>query len=443
MRIIDLLKKESVKLNAAPQNGAETVDMLVGLLENSGNISDTQGFKNAVLAREEKSSTSVGEGVAIPHARNAAVNKLSLAAMTVPNGVDYKALDNVPAKLFIMIAVPENCGSVYNEVLSRLMTFFVDEYFREDLISAKSEDEFLKIIDDMERLTYPDEISEEAFEDIPGDGDKKVRLVTVISPRLKETDINDVSQALSNAADKLGADFVLGIDGSDGITDENIENSDGIIVLSDKKTDMSRFDGKRVLTAKISDLEKDPEKLITQSFEAPIYHYSVKKSKGKNPVKAFFGHLINGIVNTLPFIIAGLVFILIAHIINKTSDEPLGTACMFFTWVASAAITFILPTLAGYISKSIAKRSGFFVGLIGGFFAENIFSLAGSLGIYGLILALIAGYLSGYFMLGMEKLCDKIKLPEKIRTFLICPVIGFGVIAAAMWGLIMLVRTFD
>lgn len=441
MRIIDLLKKESVKLNAAPKNGAETVDMLVGLLENSGNISDTQGFKNAVLAREEKSSTSVGEGVAIPHARNAAVNKLSLAAMTVPNGVDYKALDNVPAKLFIMIAVPENCGSVYNEVLSRLMTFFVDEYFREDLISAKSEDEFLKIIDDMERLTYPDEISEEAFEGIPGDGDKKVRLVTVISPRLKETDINDVSQALSNAADKLGADFVLGIDGSDGITDENIENSDGIIVLSDKKTDMSRFDGKRVLTAKISDLAKDPEKLITQSFEAPIYHYSVKKSKGKNPVKAFFGHLINGIVNTLPFIIAGLFFILIAYVINITSDEPLGTACMFFTWVASAAITFILPTLAGYISKSIAKRSGFFVGLIGGFFAENIFSLAGSLGIYGLILALIAGYLSGYFMLGMEKLCDKIKLPEKIRTFLICPVIGFGVIAAAMWGLIMLVRT--
>lgn len=150
MRIVDLLKKDSILLNGSPASKSEAIDMLVDLQVKGGCIADREEYKKGILAREEKGSTAVGEGIAIPHAKSEAVKAPSLAAMTVPGGVDYEALDDEPSNLLFMIAAP-NDGDVHLEVLSRLMTILMDEDFRERLISAKDKDEFLAVIDDMEK----------------------------------------------------------------------------------------------------------------------------------------------------------------------------------------------------------------------------------------------------------------------------------------------------
>ena len=156
MRIVDLLKKDSILLNASPKTKSEAIDMLVDLQVKGGCIADREVYKKGILAREDKGSTAVGEGIAIPHAKSEAVKAPSLAAMTVPAGVDYEALDDEPSNLLFMIAAP-NDGDVHLEVLSRLMTILMDEDFREKLLNAKDKEEFLKVIDDMENEKYPDE----------------------------------------------------------------------------------------------------------------------------------------------------------------------------------------------------------------------------------------------------------------------------------------------
>ena len=159
MRIVDLLSKNSITLNAAPKSKAEAIDMLVDLQVKGGKIADREAYKKGILAREEMSSTAVGEGIAIPHAKSTAVKAPSLAAMTVPQGVDYEAMDDEPSNLLFMIAAP-NDGDVHLEVLSRLMTILMDEDFRDKLLAASSKDAFLQIIDDMEKEKYPDEPKE-------------------------------------------------------------------------------------------------------------------------------------------------------------------------------------------------------------------------------------------------------------------------------------------
>ena len=153
MRIVDLLSKDSIKLNAAPKSKPEAIDMLIDLQVKGGKIADKEAYKAGILAREEKGSTAVGEGIAIPHAKSEAVKAPSLAAMTVPEGVDYEALDDEPSNLLFMIAAP-NDGDVHLEVLSRLMTILMDEDFRENLLKAKDADDFLKVIDEMEKEKY-------------------------------------------------------------------------------------------------------------------------------------------------------------------------------------------------------------------------------------------------------------------------------------------------
>lgn len=156
MRITDLLQKESIRLNAAPANKNEAIEMLIELQSQNGSIADREAYKTAILARENQGSTAVGDGIAIPHAKSDAVKHPALAAMTVPGGVDYASLDGKPSNLLFMIAAP-NDGDVHLEVLSRLMTMLMDESFRAKLLSAKSEDDFLKEIDSFESAKYPAE----------------------------------------------------------------------------------------------------------------------------------------------------------------------------------------------------------------------------------------------------------------------------------------------
>lgn len=447
MRIIDLLSKESIMLNGTPKTKSEAIDMLVDLQVKGGKIADKAEYKKGILAREQMSSTAVGEGIAIPHAKSTAVKSPSLAAMTVPSGVDYEALDEEPSNLLFMIAAP-NDGDIHLEVLSRLMTILMDEDFRAKLIAAKNKDEFLKIIDDMEKEKYPDEPKEAAAESKTG---YRVLAVTACPTGIAHTYM--AAEALEKAGKKLGITIKVETNGSGGakniLTKEEIENCDGIIVAADKNVEMARFDGKKVISTQVSDGIKIPEKLINRivSGDAPIYHHSGAAAESASSGNESFGrklykHLMNGVSNMLPFTIAGGIFIALAFLIDTIAGAPqtgdFGTytaAAKFFKTIGDFAFNFMIPVLAGYIGKSIADRPGFLVGLVGGYLATkgSTFAAVGGDVPSGFLGALLAGFAGGYLMLGVEKLCDKLpKALNGIKPVLIYPLVGLGIIAVIM-----------
>ena len=447
MRIVDLLNKESIMLNGTPKTKSEAIDMLVDLQVKSGKIADKAEYKKGILAREQMSSTAVGEGIAIPHAKSTAVKAPSLAAMTVPSGVDYEALDEEPSNLLFMIAAP-NDGDIHLEVLSRLMTILMDEDFRAKLIAAKNKDEFLKIIDDMEKEKYPDEPKEAAAESKTG---YRVLAVTACPTGIAHTYM--AAEALEKAGKKLGITIKVETNGSGGakniLTKEEIENCDGIIVAADKNVEMARFDGKKVISTQVSDGIKIPEKLINRivSGDAPIYHHSGAAAESASSGNESFGrklykHLMNGVSNMLPFTIAGGIFIALAFLIDTIAGAPqtgdFGTytaAAKFFKTIGDFAFNFMIPVLAGYIGKSIADRPGFLVGLVGGYLATkgSTFAAVGGDVPSGFLGALLAGFAGGYLMLGVEKLCDKLpKALNGIKPVLIYPLVGLGIIAVIM-----------
>lgn len=447
MRIVDLLSKESIMLNGTPKTKSEAIDMLVDLQVKSGKIADKAEYKKGILAREQMSSTAVGEGIAIPHAKSTAVKAPSLAAMTVPSGVDYEALDEEPSNLLFMIAAP-NDGDVHLEVLSRLMTILMDEDFRAKLIAAKNKDEFLKIIDDMEKEKYPDEPKEAVAESKTG---YRVLAVTACPTGIAHTYM--AAEALEKAGKKLGITIKVETNGSGGakniLTKEEIENCDGIIVAADKNVEMARFDGKKVISTQVSDGIKIPEKLINRivSGDAPIYHHSGAAAESASSGNESFGrklykHLMNGVSNMLPFTIAGGIFIALAFLIDTIAGAPqtgdFGTytaAAKFFKTIGGFAFNFMIPVLAGYIGKSIADRPGFLVGLVGGYLATtgSTFAAVGGDVPSGFLGALLAGFAGGYLMLGVERLCDKLpKALNGIKPVLIYPLVGLGIIAVIM-----------
>lgn len=450
MRIVDLLSKNSITLNATPKSKAEAIDMLVDLQVKGGKIADREAYKKGILAREEMSSTAVGEGIAIPHAKSTAVKAPSLAAMTVPQGVDYEAMDDEPSNLLFMIAAP-NDGDVHLEVLSRLMTILMDEDFRDKLLAASSKDAFLQIIDDMEKEKYPDEPKE--AETAPSNATYKVLAVTACPTGIAHTYM--AAEALEKAGKKLGITIKVETNGSGGaknvLTKEEIAACDGIIVAADKTVEMARFDGKKVIRTKVSDGIKIPEELINriEAGDAPVYHHAGEKtadssSDGESFGRKLYKHLMNGVSNMLPFTVAGGIFIALAFLIDTLAGAPqnsdFGTytaAAAFFKTIGGFAFNFMIPVLAGYIGKSIADRPGFLVGLVGGYLAttgSTFSNISGKDAIpSGFLGALLAGFVGGFLMLMMEKLCDKMpKALNGIKPVLIYPLAGLGIIAVIM-----------
>lgn len=448
MRIVDLLKKESIMLNGAPKSKDEAIEMLVELQVRGGNIADRNEYKKGILAREEKGSTAVGEGIAIPHAKSETVKAPSLAAMTVPDGVDYEALDDEPSNLLFMIAAP-NDGDVHLEVLSRLMTILMDEDFREKLLNAKDKDEFLKVIDDMEKEKFPDEPKAEE----KSTNGYRVLAVTACPTGIAHTYM--AAEALEKAGKKLGISIKVETNGSGGakniLTDEDIANCDGIIVAADKTVEMARFDGKKVIRTKVSDGIKIPEELINriESGDAPVYHHeggsdsSTASSGGDESFgRKLYKHLMNGVSNMLPFTVAGGIFIALAFLIDSLGGAPqdgdFGThlaAAAWFKTIGGYAFNFMIPILAGYIGKSIADRPGLLVGMAGGAMAVSgaTFAAPGGNVPSGFLGALLAGFIGGFLMLMLEKACDKMpKALNGIKPVLIYPLGGLGIVAIMM-----------
>ena len=448
MRIVDLLSKNSIKLNASPKSKSEAIDMLIDLQVKGGNIADKEAYKKGIIAREEKGSTAVGEGIAIPHAKSEAVKAPSLAAMTVPDGVDYEALDDEPSNLLFMIAAP-NDGDVHLEVLSRLMTILMDEDFRDDLLKAKDADEFLKVIDDMEKEKYPDEPAAEER----SENGYKVLAVTACPTGIAHTYM--AAEALEKAGKKLGISIKVETNGSGGakniLTKEEIDACDGIIVAADKTVSMARFNGKKVIKTKVSDGIKIPEELINriEAGDAPVYHHegeadssSSSTSDSEGFGRKLYKHLMNGVSNMLPFTVAGGIFIAIAFLIDSFGGAPQDgdfgshlAAAAWFKTIGNYAFQFMIPVLAGYIGLSIADRPGFLVGMAGGAMAAAgaTFASPGGDVPSGFLGALLAGFIGGYLTLCLERACNKLpKALNGIKPVLIYPLGGLAIVGIMM-----------
>ena len=445
MRITDLLKKESISLNRELSSKSEAIDALIDLQEKAGNLNDKEEYKKGILAREEQGSTAIGNGIAIPHAKTSAVAHPGLSAITAPSGVDYNALDGKPSNLLFMIAAPED-GDLHLEVLSRLMTMLMDETFRNELLSAKTADEFISVIDRKEAEKYPEN-------PVPAAKKEGYRILAVTACPTGIAHTYMAAEALEKAGEEMGIPLKAETNGSGGaknvLTKEEIAAADGIIIAADKSVEMGRFDGKKLISVKVSDGIKKPKELIERvmSDSAPVYHHTGAKSSEKDTDTENFGrkiykHLMNGVSNMLPFVVAGGIFIALAFLIDTLMGAPqdanFGTnspVAAFFKPIVGYAFNFMIPVLSAFIAKSIADRPGFLVGLVGGFLATtgSTFTAVGGDVPSGFLGALFAGFVGGYLMLGVEKLLSKLpKSLEGIKPVLIFPLVGIGLIAVIM-----------
>lgn len=434
MRIIDLLKKEGILLNGKIENKENAINTLVDLMDSTGNLNNKEEYKKAVLERESLSTTGIGDGIAIPHAKTSAVKNPSLSAMVVPEGVDYDSLDGAPAKLFFMIAAPDGGNNLHLEVLARLSTILMDESFRQDLIRAKNKDEFLRLIDKKEKEKF----EEESKEEIKEERGYRVLAVTACPTGIAHTFM--AAESLENKAKEMGISIKVETNGSGGakniLTKEEIEEAECIIVAADKKVQMDRFDGKKVIQTKVANGIHKATELLEEatSGNVPIYHHSGgKETKEENTNEESFGrqlykHLMNGVSHMLPFVIGGGILIALAFLFDDYSLNPANfgknTAfAAFLKTVGDTSFNFMLPILAGYIAMSIADRPALAVGFLGGALANE-----GGSGFLG---ALLAGFIAGYLVLFLKYLFDK--LPESLeglKPVLLYPFFGILLIGA-------------
>ena len=458
MRIIDLLKKESIALGVSAANKDEAFDKLIGLMDASGNLTKKEEYKKGIYAREAQSPTAIGAGICIPHAKNAAVKPAGLASITVPAGVDCDAMDGEVSNLFFMIAAPAEGSDVHLEVLARLSTILMDDAFRAKLLAAKDKDEYLAIIDAKEKEKFPEEVkmAEQKKEGY------RILAVTACPTGIAHTFM--AAEALETTGAKLGYAVKAETNGSGGVknrlTKEEIANCDGIIIAADKQVEMARFDGKPVIQVKVADGIHKPEELINKIMngEAPIYRHTGEVAATDDGEKESLGrtiykNLMNGVSHMLPFVIGGGILIALAFMLDDYSIDPANFGmntpiAAWFKTVGGQAFGFMLPILAGFIAMSIADRPGLAVGFVGGALAASGSTFASPAGGVspGFLGALFAGFAAGYTILLLKKIADKV-LPdslEGIKPMLIYPVAGvflIGVIMCAVNPAIAVVNT--
>ena len=446
MRITDLLSEKAITLQGKAKNKSEAIDELVDLMMENGNIKDKEAYKKVVLKREEEGTTGIGEEIAIPHGKTDAVSKPGLAAMVIPEGVDFNSLDGSPAKLLFLIAAPNTKDNVHLDVLSRLSTLLMDTEFREALYKAKSPKEFLKCIDKAE--------SEKLGEEKNTNEQYEILAITSCPTGIAHTYM--AAEALEQMGEQLGHKVKVETHGSSGVknkfTKEEIKNAKGIIIASDTKIDLSRFDGKKLVKAKVADGINKPKELIEHvlSANAKTYHSNNKNTTQENDEEKekigtkIYKHLMNGVTHMLPFVVGGGILIAIAFLLDDYSIDPSNFGmntpiAAFFKTIGNAAFNVMLYILAGYIAMSIADRPGLAVGFVGGILAvqgttfESLTNSDITLVSSGFLGALIAGFAGGYIVLGLKKLCSY--LPdsiEGIKTILLYPVFGILIMGTFM-----------
>ncbi|MGQ9004893.1 PTS fructose transporter subunit IIABC [Bacillus subtilis] len=444
MKITELLTKHTIKLNIESKEKENVIDEMVTVLDKAGKLNDRQAYKEAILNRESQSSTGIGEGIAIPHAKTASVINPAIAFGRSKDGVDYESLDGQPAHLVFMIAATEGANNTHLEALSRLSTLLMREEIRKQLLEAESEDAIIDIINQHDKDDDEEEEEEEAAPAPAGKG--KILAVTACPTGIAHTFM--AADALKEKAKELGVEIKVETNGSSGIkhklTAQEIEDAPAIIVAADKQVEMERFKGKRVLQVPVTAGIRRPQELIEKAMnqDAPIYQGSgggsaasnddeeARGKSGSSIGNAFYKHLMSGVSNMLPFVVGGGILVAISFFWGIHSADPNDPSYNTFAAALNFiggdnALKLIVAVLAGFIAMSIADRPGFAPGMVGGFMATQ--ANAGFLG------GLIAGFLAGYVVILLKKVFTFIPQSlDGLKPVLIYPLFGIFITGVLM-----------
>ena len=474
MKIIDLLDDRSILLDGRVADKKTALDQMVELMDASGKLRDKETYRQGVYAREQEGSTGIGEGIAIPHCKSDAVIKPGLAAMVVKDGVEFESLDGQPAHLFFLIAAPNTEDNVHLDVLSRLSVLLMDEDFTNKLRQATSVSEFKQIIEEAEKG------SENENDTVVEQSNSEHYIVAVTGCPTGIAHTYMAAEALEKKAKELGYSIKVETRGAGGaknvLTTDEIERADGIIVAADTQVPMDRFQGKPTVVTKVADGINKPEELLREIVDgkAPLYEGGGETAPKEEAAEkegighATYKHLMSGVSHMLPFVIGGGIMIAIAFLIDTlcgyggTGGGNFGTCTplsALFKYIGDFSMGLMVPVLAGYIAYSIADRPGLAVGFTGGLLAANgnavlakyvfaneslggfskfisNFAFVGENGgntVSGFLGGIAAGFVAGFIVLGLKKLCSK--LPdslEGIKPTLIYPLVGIFLIGILM-----------
>lgn len=432
MKINDLLLKDAMIMDLQATDKKGVIDEMVAKLYEVGRISDIAVYKEGILAREAQTSTGLGDGIAMPHAKNQAVNEATVLFAKSKTGVDYEALDGQPTYLFFMIAAPEGANDTHLQALAALSRLLIDPEFVEKLKKAPTADAVQQLFAEAEvqKEEQTDVITTESVSDRP-----YIVAVTACPTGIAHTYMAE--DALKKKAKELGVEIKVETNGSEGIknrlTEEDIARAAGVIVAADKKVEMDRFNGKHLVNRPVSDGIRKTEQLINEALsgDAPVFHSSGQTVAEESSADGTFGQriykdLMNGVSHMLPFVIAGGIMIAISFMVDQFMGVPqdalnqLGSynqQAAWFNQIGNAAFGFMLPVLAGFIASSISDRPGLIVG-----FAAGALANSGGAGFLG---ALIGGFLAGYVIKFLRNLFKGLpKSLDGIKTILFYPVFG-------------------
>ena len=428
MKITELLDINSIDLNPQISNKEEAIDHLVNLLDQSGKLNDKEIYKESVLNREKQSTTGIGDGVAIPHGQSEGVKTAGLSAMVVKEGLDFKSLDGQPTYLFFMIGAPKDSEGAHLQALAQLSTLLMEEDFRNALINASSKEEFLQLIDAKENK------KEEVKEIVH----PAVLAVTACPTGIAHTFM--AAKALQQAGEALNISIKVETNGQEGVknqlTQEDIEHCKAIIVAADKKVEMARFEGKKVIQVPVRDGISKAQELVEKANngDGEIYHHEEKKEK-QNIIRLFYKHLMNGISHALPFLVTSGVLYGILYLFK---DQVLTNQLLILTSNVQQLISImIIPIISAYIADSIADRPGMLSGFAGGLIVCQGISITSiSTSSPSLLAGIIAGFLAGFVSLMLRKLFSYLPQCLKgIEASLFHPLISTIIVTLLMFYL--------
>ncbi|WP_114569818.1 PTS fructose transporter subunit IIABC [Exiguobacterium flavidum] len=423
MKITDLLTRDTIKLDLASTSKAGVIDELVDVLHGAGKLNDRNAYREAILAREAQSTTGLGEGIAIPHAKTAAVKTPSIA-FGRSTGIDYEALDGQPSKLFFMIAAGEKADNAHLETLSKLSVYLMDEDFRKSIYAAETKDSVIAAIERKER-EEEGHVEAPVTAKAPAENAPYILAVTACPTGIAHTYM--AADALKQKAEEMGVRIKVETNGSTGVknplTADDIANATAVIVAADKAVEMDRFDGKRVIEVPVAQGIRKPKELIDRAVrqDAPVYKGSGSGATKTSERGGFYKHLMSGVSAMLPLVVAGGLLIAISFFWGINSANPDDASYNEFAaqlmTIGKAAFGFLVPILAGFIAMSIADKPGLAPGLVAGLLATQ-----GNAGFLG---GLIAGFLAGYVVLLLKKAFSKLPAAlEGIKPVLLYPLFG-------------------
>jgi PTS system fructose-specific IIC component len=444
MKITQLLTEETIVLDVQARSKSEVLAELISQLDRAGKLNDPKAFARDIQAREDQSTTGIGEGIAIPHAKSAAVKSPAIAFGRSVDGLDYDSLDGQPAHLFFMIAASEGANDDHLEALSRLATFLMDEAFRSRILAAGSKEEVLQAVTDKERETEGPAAPEEEHTAAAGSG-KRILAVTACPTGIAHTYM--AAEKLNERAKERGIDIKVETNGSSGVknrlTDADIASADAIIVAADTKVEMARFAGKPVVQTAVGKAIYETDVLLDRALagDAPLYKHDKSKDEASDTdgKGGFYKHLMNGVSNMLPFVVGGGILIALSffwgiNAADPDSPEYNAFAAMLSTIGGGKAFYLMVPVLAGFIAMSIAERPGFAPGMIGGLIATTVTGVEEASGGSGFLGGLIAGFLAGYVTLFVKRAFAG--LPNSLEG--LKPVLFYPVFSIAITGIIMM-----